>query len=396
MRVCHLCARFSPVSETFIYDYIRTLPELRAETMVVTSQRENPELFPMEPVVVIPDTPRWSFGRAWARLAQRSKRRAWPHTRLRPVLDSIGRFGADLLHAHFGHVGASSLELAREARVPLVVSFHGRDAFKFPREPRWRHLYREMFESGARFTGVSEYMRQEMIRLGCLPDSISVVHVGIDPALFEFREPRTEGSPVRFVSVGRMVEKKGFSDCVRAFGSARARGADIELSIIGDGPERARVQELADSLGVRSSVSFLGQLARPQVIEAMRSSDAFILASRTAADGDKEGIPTVLMEAEFIGLPIVSTTHSGIPEAIPEPNRRFLAPEGDPQALADRIVALLGHRSSWRDAAHLGKRHVEAHFNLLSETEKLVEAYSAALDRACACPGRAQRKASAQ
>lgn len=377
MKVLHICARFSPVSETFIYDYIRTMPRYGVETTVVTAARENPALFPMDDVVVIPDLGLLSATRVWSKAAARHRRRAWPHTKRRAAVQAIRRCSPDVLHAHFGHVGASSVVIAREAALALVVSFHGRDAFQFPLDPRWRGLYTEMFESGARFTAVSEYMRDEMIRLGCPPEAIGVVHVGIDPELFEFREPRAHSESVRFVSVGRMVEKKGFADCIRAFHLARKEGAQIDLSVIGDGPERAAVEGLCASLGLGSAVTFLGELPRPRVIEAVRSADAFILASQTAKDGDKEGVPTVIMEAEFIGLPVVSTTHSGIPEAIPEPNRRFLAPEGDPRALADSILSLVGGRSSWAQMARLGREHVEANFNLALETQKLIELYKA-------------------
>jgi colanic acid/amylovoran biosynthesis glycosyltransferase len=379
MRALHICARFSPVSETFIYDYIRTMPSLGVETAVVTSRRENADLFPLEHVLEVPDLKELSLGRLWSKLRGRTKPRAWPRTRMRAVEHAVSQWRPDLLHAHFGHVGASSLALARSLKVPLVVSFHGRDAFQFPRDPRWRGLYSRMFESGARFTAVSEYMRNELAALRCPAEAMSIVHVGIDPGLFRFREPRRDAGAVRFVSVGRMVEKKGFADCVRAFHLAQGQGANIELSIIGDGPERETVQHLAASLGLGSPVSFLGQLPRPQVVEAMASADAFVLASRTAADGDKEGIPTVLMEAEFIGLPIVSTTHSGIPEAIPEPSRRFLAREADPDDLATKILDLCGQAQSWPEIAELGRKHVDANFNLATETEKLIDVYRAAL-----------------
>ena len=237
-------------------------------------------------------------------------------------------------------------------------------------------LYQAMWKSRARFTAVSEYMKAELVRLGCAREAVSVIHVGIDPDLFVFRKPSLEGGPVRFICVGRMVEKKGFADAVRCIGLARAEGAEVELTLIGDGPQMPEVKRLVESLGLESVVTLLGARPRSQVIEEMRSSDAFLLASKTASDGDKEGIPTVIMEAQFIGLPMVSTTHSGIPEAIPEANRRFLAAEGDPKDLAARILGLLDARDSWAEIARLGRAHVEERFHLHKETDKLVRLYA--------------------
>jgi colanic acid/amylovoran biosynthesis glycosyltransferase len=377
LRVAHLCGSFSPISETFIYDYIRTEASFGIQTLVITGARANAHLFPMEGVVEA-RLRRWSPGWLWSKgkAAAGIDPGIWPLSSCADVTKTLREFGPDVVHAHFGQVGAASVAIAGGLGVPLLVSFHGRDAFALPGRPRLEPLYGAMWKSRLRYTAVSEYMKAELVRLGCEREAVSVIHVGIDPDLFAFRKPRQQGGVVRFICVGRMVEKKGFTDAVRCVALARAEGADVELTLIGDGPQMPEVKRLVKSSGLASIVRLLGARPRSQVIEEMRSSDAFLLASKTASDGDKEGIPTVIMEAQFIGLPVVSTRHSGIPEAIPEPNRRFLAAEGDPEDLARCILKLLDCRDSWTEIARLGRAHVEEKFHLHKETRKLVELYA--------------------
>ena len=156
--------------------------------------------------------------------------------------------------------------------------------------------------------------------------------------------------PLRqWISVGRLVEKKGHADAIHAF----ARLPDVPtraLTIVGDGPEQPHLTALIERYQLQDRVQLAGGVSHERVKQLMVEADAFILCSKTAKNGDSEGIPTVLMEAQAIGLPCVSTLHAGIAEAVPTENRWMLAPEGD----IDGVVRLV-EQVSQLDAATLAE-----------------------------------------
>ena len=119
---------------------------------------------------------------------------------------------------------------------------------------------------------------------------------------------------VQIVTVGRLVEKKGFPDLLRALGRLKASGRRITCRVYGDGPLLRPLAELRDSLGLADAVYFAGERSRETIIQALHSSDVFVLTPTVTEDGDRDGIPNVLVEAMACGLPVVSTSAGGIPE----------------------------------------------------------------------------------
>jgi glycosyltransferase involved in cell wall biosynthesis len=231
-----------------------------------------------------------------------------------------------------------------------------------------------LFERADCITVVSNVMAEHVTQIGAPADKVTVVRVGKRMEEYPYSAPT---SPVRqWISVGRLVEKKAFSDCICAFRQLNDSYPEATLDIIGDGPKRNALQREIESAGLSESVRLLGERSHREVKQRMTSADGFVLCSKTAEDGDREGVPTVLMEAQAIGLPVVSTNHSGIPEVIPSENRAFLATEGDIDQVAGCLMRLASQPvEELQTVSERGRRKVQQEFNLSSEAETLGEIY---------------------
>jgi glycosyltransferase involved in cell wall biosynthesis len=385
MKVVHLCHEFSALTETFIYDYLTELNRQGFEGHVVTYQVSNLDSRPFPNVHHVPRPGRWD---AW-RLAYRVLAKAgigsrpdtswdasWAAYRHR-VAPLIRRLAPDVLHAHFGTNGAWAWPLAQQLGVPIVVSFHGLDAFSACDSDVYGEAYKHLFEHADGITCVSELMWKHLVELGSDPQRTHVIHVGKRVDEYPFYPPAEE-TVKAWISVGRLTEKKGHLDTLRAFRQIIDQFPDQRLTIIGDGPLRQAVEAFVQDQGLTDHVRLLGNIAHSEVKRRLQAADAFILSSRTAANGDREGVPTVLMEAQFLGLPCVSTRHSGIPEVIPKENQWLLADEGEPDEVASRMRALITADHSTRcRLARAGREKVESEFDLSREARKLAELYKA-------------------
>jgi colanic acid/amylovoran biosynthesis glycosyltransferase len=378
MRVLHFCKGFSKLSETFIYDTVTELERQGIDNHVVTLERFNAGERPFEKLVLVSKPHRLQPARLWCRLAMALKHgRAdevdWPYLRAKLLL-SVQRIQPGVVHAHFGMAGTLIGPVAAQAGVPLVVTFYGFDISKLPRDPVWKQRYRSLWEQASGVTVLSADMRQKAVQLGCPAEKIRIVHLA--RALELSQEKRRRSAVRKFVSVGRLVEKKGHESLVRAFATVACRQPEIELEIVGEGPLKERLEHLIQELGLSGRIRLRGAVPAAEVIGIMNSADAFALCSVTAPNGDEEGTPTVFVEAQMLGLPCLATWHSGIPEVVAPANHWLLAPEGAVEEIARRIEDLIKlPGDALEEIAEEGRRHVEVHFNLSTETGKLIECY---------------------
>ncbi len=294
--------------------------------------------------------------------------RAAPFLAERPAYDAI--------HAHFGQNGLRALAL-RELGVlrgPLLTTFHGTDMSAYLRKAGPR-VYDRLLARGDFFLPISERWKSTLLGLGADARKIAVHRMGIDCARFQFR-PRTltPGQPARLLSIARLVEKKGIEYAIRAV--AKVRG-DFNLSydIIGDGPLRPALEKLAREAGVAGCVRFLGSMQQEEVVARLEEAHVLIAPSVTSAEGDQEGIPVAMMEAMAMGLPILSTQHSGIPELVEDGCSGFLVPERDADALAVRLAELLAAPAGWPALGATGRQHVEQSFDINRLNDALVKIF---------------------
>lgn len=321
MRIAHVTRQFLPTSQTFIYTQLQAQEDL--EQCVVAQRRVNADAYPW------PST--WQLPASLRRLERLGLD---PFRRL--LVHPVRRFGADVLHAHFGWRGLDALRAARQLRIPLLTAFHGRDVYSPRHRPGGADgLYDALFEHGAAFSCVGPRARDELVRHGCPPERVHVVPVGLDLRAFPFA-PAPREERLRIVQVARLVAKKGVDTAIQAVAAARSRLPDAELVIVGDGPDRDRLERLAAEAGVADRVDFRGPLPPAEVRELIGTAHIGLQPSRVGPDGDREGSPTVILEMQARGVDVIATDHADIPFIVPEPRR--LVPEGDAEALADALV----------------------------------------------------------
>ncbi len=403
LRVAMVVRTFPTVSETFILRQVTGLMDLGHEVTVMSDRRPEPgpvhgdfERYDLVRRVVYVHGSRspsrtgaeWKEGVAAAvrvllrdpgSLRWLARNRSAPYGGRRnilPRLAALGRGRHDVVHCHFGDVGLEYAFLGEAWDAPLVVTFHGYDFSRYP-DQHGPAVYRSLFERAACVTVNSEYARRRLLELGCPERLLRILHVGMDPAEFTFRErgPKPEREPVRILTVARLVEKKGVEYGLEAVARAVEAGLALRYEVIGDGPRRESLERRARELRLEGVVTFRGARPQVEVREAMRRADLFLLPSITAASGDQEGTPTVLMEASSCGLPILSTRHSGIPEVVLDGRSGYLVPERDVEALADVLLELLAAPGSWAELGRAGRRHVERHFDIGVLNRELEEIY---------------------
>lgn len=378
MRVLHFSKSFSPTSETFVYDYVTELERQGADNHVVTFRRKNPEERPFPKIHVVDRPSWWHPRRLWNRAlvpfgVGEARTSDWPQTRER-LAAFVRRVQPDVIHAHFGPAGILVSSVAESEAVPLVVTFYGFDISLLPDREFWRDQYKSLWSRMDAATVLSEEMKEAAHDLGCPREKLNVVHLSRDLEQFPFSLP---SHPVRrILFVGRLVSKKAPLDAIRAVERANEQGAGLTLDMVGDGPLSERVRRYVQAHDLVDTIVLHGRQRNAEVAERMQTADAFLLPSKTAPNGNREGTPTVLVEAQATGLPCVTTRHAGIPEMIPEAHHDLVVPEGNVVALADALCTLATRPvDDLAEMAKLGRQKVEQDFNLSGEVKKLSDLY---------------------
>lgn len=258
---------------------------------------------------------------------------------------------------------------------PLVVTFYGFDVSELAREPTWRREYKRLWSAVNEVTVLSEEMEERVVELGCPHEIVEVVHLSRDLSNFTFSPPT---APVRrFLSVGRLTKKKGHITALQALKKVREDGHDIHLDLVGEGPLRSGIEAFVQQHELTEAVCLHGAVPNREVLAMMENADAFLLCSETSPSGDKEGTPTVLIEAQAMGLPCVTTRHAGIPEMIPKENHFLLAEEGVAEQAArcvEEVVSL--ETKELAEVSERGRKKIQNEFSLSGEVSKLAKLYS--------------------
>ncbi len=268
--------------------------------------------------------------------------------------------GTRALYAHFLHTPASVARYAAAMRgLPWGVSAHAKDIWTTPDWEKAEKLADAAFAVTCTAAGA-----RHLAALAPEPGRVALAYHGLD--LARFPEPpgaRAEARPFRLLSVGRLVEKKGYDDLLEALARLPAE-LDWRFEHIGGGKLARRLAARAEALGLAPRIAWRGKRAQDEVIAAMRAAHLFVLPSRIAADGDRDGLPNVLMEAASQELPILSTRVSAIPEFVPDDAHGRLVPPGDPEALAAAILELAGDPGRRAAMARAARARLHARFGM--------------------------------
>lgn len=284
----------------------------------------------------------------------------------------------DIIHCHFGWNGIVGAMLREIGVIQgcLVTTFHGADMTSAIKR-FGVHYYEHLFQNGDLFLPVSEIGRSRLIDLGCAEEKILVHRMGVDCSKFHFapRYLKETDQEVRLISVSRLVKKKGIEFGIKAVAKLVACFPNIRYQIVGDGPLREELQKLIEDLNVGRWIDLAGWKDRNEIIETLNSSHIALLPSITTDKGEQEGIPVSLMEFMAVGLPVISTFHSGIPELIKDKISGFLVPEGDVEALTCKLRWLIEHPELWQDVGYQARKTIEEQYNNVLLNKKVVAIY---------------------
>ena len=366
--VAHLVSPYLFLTGSWIHSQL--LHASRTRPIVLTQGTENRALFPFEPVYDM--SPNTRGLRKPLYLASKYFLGRYPEKPYREILD---RESARLLHAHLGWEGARTIGLADRPHRPFVVSFYGRDATLLARHPYWKTLYRRLFRRADRVLAEGSYMAGTLRSIGAPPDRVRVVHLGVDPSAFPFRERTPSESVVGLIS-GSFREKKGILYGLEAFARIAGDHPRARLRIIGDGPLRPQIEERSRRSDLQGRVDLLGYRPYPDYLDELSRAHFLLAPSVTARDGDSEGgAPVCLLEAQAMGVPIVATTHCDIPEVTRPDESAILAPERDVPELARKLDTLLRDPSRWPAMGRAGRAHIEAEFDIREQVRKMESVY---------------------
>ncbi|CAM7306915.1 TPA: colanic acid biosynthesis glycosyltransferase WcaL [Escherichia coli] len=249
-------------------------------------------------------------------------------------------FHTDVFIAHFGPAGVTAAKL-RELGVirgKIATIFHGIDISSREVLNHYTPEYQQLFRRGDLMLPISELWAGRLQKMGCPREKIAVSRMGVDMTRFSPRPVKAPATPLEIISVARLTEKKGLHVAIEACRQLKEQGVAFRYRILGIGPWERRLRTLIEQYQLEDVVEMPGFKPSHEVKAMLDDADVFLLPSVTGADGDMEGIPVALMEAMAVGIPVVSTLHSGIPELVEADKSGWLVPENDARALAQRLA----------------------------------------------------------
>jgi glycosyltransferase involved in cell wall biosynthesis len=394
------------LSETFIAQEIRALETLGFDIRIISLRHPTeakrhpihaeiaasvlylPEYLWREPLRVLAG---WRASRALPGY-RRARAAFLKDLRRDPTLNRVRRFGQALvlarelpaevtqLHAHFMHTPASVARYAALMRgLPWTLSAHAKDIWTTPAWEQREKLAECGWAVACTEAGVAHLRERAPER-----DRVELIYHGLDGARFppparraSLRDGGNPGDPLRLLSVGRAVAKKGYGDLLAGL-ALLPRGLAWHFTHIGGGPLLPELQRRATELGIAERIDWRGAQAQEAVLAAYRGADIFALASRISADGDRDGLPNVLLEAQSQRLATVATALPGIAELIEPEVTGLLVPAGEPSALAAALERLIRQPQDRARLGAAGEARVRTLFTLEAGIERLAAKFGLA------------------
>ena len=394
-RIAYVVSEYPKVSHTFVMREVEALRRLGAVVDTVTIRR-TPEsglltdadreadrttlaILPTSPATLVATHVRSAIRRparylGTLALAMRSgapgtRNRLWQLFYFAEAVllaEQLRRRGTGHLHAHFVNVACSVAMLAAHLlHRPYSFTMHGPLEFDNVEQ----HGIAGKVQRAAFVACISDFCRAQLMRLVPASDwpRLHVVHCGVQPDTYAGADRPAATGPIEIVTVGRLAPMKGFSVLLDAMAELHADDAAVHLTIIGDGPERERLEARAQN----GAVTFTGALGPAEVADRLRRADVFCLPSFA------EGVPVVLMEAMAAGLPVVATTVMGIPELV-RPGAGILVPPGRADALAEALRVYIADPGARERDGAAGREIVAREFDVDDSAAQLARLFAAA------------------
>lgn len=293
---------------------------------------------------------------------------------LYPAVVSEVIAGADVIIIHFGDTAHKITGVFKklDIRKPYLVFFHGYDVSRFlpSIQPEKRS---QLWDTMTLGLPVSQFWKEYLVFLGCPAGKLKVFHMGVDTEKFRYQERSLNSQEIHLTAICRLIRKKGLDIAIQGIREVLKQkpGLNIVLDIVGEGPEKTALEKMAGSFGIEKHVVFHGWLSQKNIKNILETADIFTLPSRTAENGDMEGIPVSLMEAMSCGLPVISTYHSGIPELVTDGISGLLIKENDVKGFTDALLRLIDEPGLALKLGTEASRAVRNNFNLFTRNKEL-------------------------
>lgn len=285
--------------------------------------------------------------------------------------------GVGYFHVHFAHDPATMTYFAsRLSGIPFSISAHAKDIYLQDRALLRRKLAAAAFTVTC--TGFNRRYLQDLAGEGA---AVLRSYHGIDLNFYALPERKELPAVPEILSIGRLVPKKGFPALVEALGLLRERGYDFRCRIIGSGPLKEALRQQIDARSLAGQVELLAEMSQAELRRCYQRAGIFALACEVQEDGDRDGIPNVIVEAMAMGLAVVSTRISGIPECVAHGRSGLLVEERDTEAFANALAELLDDPEKMRACGRAGREIVEADFDAHRNIARIAALLQAALNR---------------
>ncbi|MGY8644045.1 MAG: glycosyltransferase [Verrucomicrobiales bacterium] len=378
--VASYCTTFLKPEMRHIYRQVANLR--RFDTFVVTKERMNEDQFPF-PDIELHRNHRSNFVRRfWLKYIKKEPAIVYrgEYGVLAKILDK--RRKTDLMHVYFGHTGVHLLPFIQRWGNPTVVSFHGMDVQTREHQPDYEPRLRELLQSATLVMARSNSLLDRLRDLGCPEDKIRMNRTSIPTEDFPFiqRKAPEDGSAWHLVQACRLIEKKGLDNTVNVFHKFLEDCPTARLTIAGTGPLDESVLAHAERLGISDKVTLAGFLNTKELKALYNDSHVFIHPSRMTGDQNQEGVPNSMLEAMSTGLPVVSTLHGGIPEAVIDGKTGLLCEENDEDALLNNLRKILNRQETRQQMSSDAAASIRETFDSKKGIENLEAIYLEAID----------------
>lgn len=388
LRVGYVVKMFPRLSETFILNEILELERRGVEVVIFSAKKPNegrfhPQLASLKAEVLYLEDqepkkwPHW-IAKEWDRLG------SCRENLFELINDALSKSDAgridqiwwsawiasqalkrdlDHLHAHFASLPSSLAYFAhRISGIPFSFTAHAKDIFVYTMD---EHYLREKLTAAAFVVTVTHFNHRYLVKQAPRIDGdrIKVIHNGINLEEFVFN-PNQSRKSSQILAVGRLVVKKGFATLLEACSLLKKDGLPFTCLIVGEGPEEERLKLQCRELQLQDEITFVGARNLEEVGQLMQTSTLLCLPCTVAPDGNQDALPTVLLEALASGLPILSTTVSGIPEIVDNETDGLLVGPDDTQALSKQLRRLLTDSRLREELAVKGRGKAERKFDL--------------------------------
>jgi glycosyltransferase involved in cell wall biosynthesis len=292
------------------------------------------------------------------------------------IIFSLRKEKVDCILAEYGVTACATLDIVRFLQIPMVVHFHGFDAHHKPTIEKYKDDYRKVFNYVSAIIAVSKKMKVELIKLGCPDSKIIVSSCGPNPDFFK-NTPKFNNR--QFITVGRFVEKKSPYSTILAFKQIVDKYPDARLVMVGEGELHSSCKVLVRTLNLEGNVEFKGVQTHKKVKELFEESLALLQPSIVANDGDSEGTPVAVLEAQAAGLPVIGTYHAGIPDVVIHNETGLLVREHDIDTMAHNMLLILKETGLAKSLGDRGRKRVMENFTM----EKHLDTLNSLIKEAC-------------